>query len=63
MRRYGGPHRLIYTEADVAHLRRSADLIISKIDSAAPRAGDLLRDSLFKYWKDRKKGARRCVIQ
>lgn len=53
MRRYGGPHRLIYTEADVAHLRRSADLIISKIDSAAPRAGDLLRDSLFKYWKDR----------
>ncbi len=46
---YGGPHRVIFAEADVGRLRRSAEAIFSKIENAAPGLGSSLRATLFKY--------------
>jgi hypothetical protein len=49
----GDPHRLIYREPDLARVRRSTELLLAKLEKAAPGLGQKVRDEVFHYWKAR----------
>ena len=50
-RLFGEPPRLIYLEQDLVHMRRSTELLLSKLDKATPGLGSKVRDQVFHYWK------------